>query len=150
MPRKKETPAQPVKGLRYLDQAMWPIHVAVTADQVAFDREMRRLGIDTFPICASNGATTHVFERKGHSLLMIVGLTPEYREYSWTQVAAMLAHEAVHVVQNVNDVLSPQAALGDETEAYLVQWVTQESLCFFYETGGTRRVKPRGIRETGK
>ena len=41
------------------------------------------------------------------------------------QVAAMLAHEAMHVVQRMQDDLNKGEQFDPESQAYLIQWVTQ-------------------------
>jgi hypothetical protein len=102
---------------------------------------MRRLKVrepNGFFKNAGSNATTHFFNSNGQSLAIIC-MEPQDRKRSKEQYAALLAHEATHVVQNMRDDLGD---LGREAEAYLVQQIVQEGLQIAWKTGRETKRKP--------
>lgn len=126
--------------IRYIDMGCWPYHVAFTPDPAEFDREMRRLKIkDQRALNHRADATTHFLVHDGHSPIAIIVLPyPKSRVFK-EQYAAMLAHEAVHVIQDMRDQLGE---LGCEAEAYIAQQIVQEGLQQAWKTGRSKRVRP--------
>lgn len=112
----------------------WPYFVGFTTDEEAFQRELRRLKIRT-PTQAVNdraNATTHFLVRDGGSSAAIIVMPKPTRQMSREQYAALVAHEAVHVLQDMREGLGK---LGEEAEAYIVQGIVQESLQVAWRTG---------------
>jgi hypothetical protein len=66
--------------------------------------------------------------------MAIIVMCPPSRRASKEQYASLLAHEAVHVVQEMREKLGD---LGSEAEAYLVQQIVQEGLQVAWKTGRT-------------
>lgn len=126
--------------VRYLNLGPWVYFVGFTTDEAEVDREARRLRmpgpIETVPGAA---ATTHIFTREGHPGTAIIRIVPPSRRQSREQYAAMLAHEAVHVVQDMRAMLGD---LGKEAEAYLVQFIVQSCLQIAWKTGRVQRLRP--------
>lgn len=119
----------------------WPNYVGFTTDAGAFDREMRRLKVknpDAAIAKSRSNATTHFLRSGGKSCAIIV-MQPMGRRCSKEQYAALLAHEATHVVQEMRDDLGD---LGREAEAYLVQLIVQEGLQIAWKTGRSVRFAP--------
>jgi hypothetical protein len=130
-----------VKGIHYLNLGPWPGYVGFTVSTEAFEREMRRLKVKGAGPAISNShsnATTHFLNSNGSSLALIV-MEPPSRKISKEQYAALLAHEATHVVQEMRDNLGD---LGREAEAYLVQQIVQEGLQNAWNTGRVTRRRP--------
>jgi ribosomal protein L30E len=84
-------------------------------------------------------ATTHHLVNGSDNTAIIV-MQPPTRKHSKEQYAALLAHEAVHVVQEMRAKLGD---LGSEGEAYLVQQVVQEGLQEAWKTGRVKAGRPR-------
>lgn len=55
---------------------------------------------------------------------------------------ALVAHEAMHVVQEMRKELARGESLGDEAEAYLIQQIVQEAGQFIFCTNKARRTEP--------
>lgn len=128
--------------IHYLDLGPWPGYVGFTTSADAFSREMKRLKVKDPSRFVSNersNATTHFFTNHG-SALAIICMEPPTRKRTKEQYAALLAHEATHVVQQMRDDLGE---LGKEAEAYLVQQIVQEGLQTAWKTGRVTRREPR-------
>jgi hypothetical protein len=125
----------------YMNTGPWPYFIGFTTDQDAFKREMRRLKVKepvSFFASANAAATTHSFT-SGGTAMAIVCIAPPSRKQSKEQYAALIAHEATHVVQDMRENLGD---LGREAEAYLVQQVVQEALQIAWRTNRTIRKAP--------
>jgi hypothetical protein len=128
--------------VRYVDLGIWPYFVGFTLSEAAFQREMRRLKIDRaieWVTAGGSNATTHHFSREGNNL-SILCFQPPRRRFSKEQFAAMVAHEALHAVQEMRDCLGD---LGREAEAYTLQTIVQDVLQVAWSTGRLRRLSPR-------
>lgn len=128
--------------IHYLNLGPFPGYVGFTTSNDAFQREMRRLNVKGEIGFVSNersNATTHFLSNHGKSLAIIC-MQPHSRRHSKEQYAALLAHEATHVVQEMRQDLGE---LGREAEAYLVQQIVQEGLQIAWDTGRETRRSPR-------
>jgi ribosomal protein L30E len=126
--------------VHYLNTGPWPWYIGFTTDEDAFQREMKRLHVkDAGPgvKAGSNAATHHLVN--GSTNMAIIVMCPPSRKASKEQYASLLAHEAVHVVQEMRDKLGD---LGSEAEAYLVQQIVQEGLQVAWGTNRTIRKEP--------
>ena len=127
--------------IHYLNLGPWPGYVGFTTSEDAFRREMKRLDVkdaDKWISNAHSQATTHFLNNHGTSLAIIC-MIPQPRQRTKEQYAALLAHEATHVVQQMRDDLGD---LGREAEAYLVQQIVQEGLQIAWATGRETRRAP--------
>lgn len=126
----------------YMHTGPWPYYIGFTTDPDAFAHEMKRLKVvddnDGFIKNAHSNATTHFLNNKG-SHMAIVCMEPFKRSRTREQYAALLAHEATHVIQDMREQLGP---LGSEAEAYLVQQIVQEGLQIAWKTGKAARKAP--------
>lgn len=120
--------------IKYLPMGPWPVHVGFTTSPKRFAKEMRRLGIEDVSHLAHEqaGATTHSFEHED-ALCCIITALP-IKKLDAIDYAAMIAHEAVHVVQAMREALSADDPLGSEAEAYLVQHIVRR--CVRYAMRG--------------
>lgn len=130
--------------MKWLNMGPWPYYVGFTTETAAFDREMRRLKIEQpeAAISVRSGrvdATTHFLRAGDKSATAIIVMPPHTRSYSKEQYAALLAHEATHVLQDMRECLGE---LGSEAEAYLMQMMVQEGLQTAWKSGRERRQKP--------
>lgn len=110
--------------VHYFNPGPFPVHVGFTICERAFQRELKRLNV-TQPVNFlgrhNAGATTHLFERNGKDLCAIVCLG-QIRKRTISELAAMIAHEAVHVAEAVFDSIGDKNP-SEEVMAYMVQWV---------------------------
>lgn len=127
--------------IHYFPMGPWPIYVGFTQSRKAFAREMKRLKVSGVPFLGSThaNATTHFLDKSG-ALTAIITLGST-KGASTEQVAAMIAHEAVHVAQELW-VNTGEKRPGAEAEAYLVQHVTQACLSHVFKSGLERRSAP--------
>lgn len=122
----------------------WPVFVGFTTDEAAFKRCIKRLKItDDVPFLGHirANATTHIFERNG-SLTFVITLQPVTRRQTREQVAALIAHECMHVIQEMRRELSRGGHFDDESEAYLLQHLVQHCLQEAWKTGRKRAIAP--------
>lgn len=126
--------------VRYVDLGIWPYFVGFTFCEEAFARELKRLRVTKEIVWIDDGsdACTHHLSKGGQRMSMVCIRRPQ-RRHSKEQYAAMVAHEAVHVVQEMRDELGD---LGSEAEAYTVQHIIQDVLQIAWSTGKMRRLKP--------
>lgn len=127
--------------IHYLNTGPWPWYIGFTTEEAAFQREMKRLRVkDPGPgvKSGSNAATHHLVN--GSTNMAIIVMCPPSRRASKEQYASLLAHEAVHVVQEMREKLGE---LGSEAEAYLVQQIVMEGLQVAWNTGRVTRKEPQ-------
>jgi ribosomal protein L30E len=131
----------PRPRIHYLHTGPWPWYIGFTTEEAAFQREMKRLRVkDAGPgVKAGSNAATHHLVNGSTNMALIVMHRPS-RRASKEQYASLLAHEAVHVVQEMREKLGD---LGTEAEAYLVQQIVQEGLQIAWGTGRTVRKEPQ-------
>jgi hypothetical protein len=128
--------------IRYFNMGAWPVYVGFTSSDKAFQAEMKRLAVEEpgkFLSRAGANATTHYLDNDGTlTCIITIGCT---KGGSKSQVAALIAHEAVHVVQEMWSHLG-ETNPGREQEAYLVQQITQECLQELWSPRSERRTEP--------
>jgi hypothetical protein len=124
----------------YCHMGPWPIYVGFTTSKKAFAKEMKRLDAGKTAFLARSGAnaTTHHL-RKDNSTCCIITL--DKTGGSTEQIAALIAHEAVHVAQELWENIGEDSP-GRESEAYLVQHIVQFCLQIALDTGRTRKTNP--------
>lgn len=131
--------------VRYFHMGQWPCYVGFTTSEEAFDAEMKRLNITPPPAWIAtphSAATAHYFTNR--DMLTIIVCIRRERRRSREQVAALLAHESLHVVQQMEQWFYPSGRFDDESAAYLLQYLVQS---FLYEyskpgEGSSRSVEP--------
>lgn len=125
----------------YFNMGQWPLFVGFTTSRKAFAREVKRLGNPTVKFLASDhsSATMHTFVEDGSTVCIIAMEKPAGR--SNEQVAGMIAHEAVHVAQELWARIGEREP-GREAEAYLVQMIVQCCLQEAWKTGRVRKDRP--------
>lgn len=132
------------KRVSYLHPGPYPVYIGFTDCPQAFAREVKRLKIDDPPQMLGHeraNMTTHIFENKG-TLCFIIAAQPYTRKVSREQYAALIAHEAMHVVQEMQRELARGNVFDDESGAYLLQHITQHCLQQAWQTGRVRKTTP--------
>lgn len=79
---------------------------------------------------------------EGGSATFNLAIEPWTRKRSREQYAALVAHECVHVIQEIKEEYSPTQPLGVESEAYLMQYLVQEALQLAFESKKHRSTEP--------
>lgn len=138
-------PAVDAPCLRYFHMGQWPCYVGFTASQAEYDAKMQRLKVDDpspWITGAHSHATTHFLTNR--DMLTIIVCIQRDRRRSIEQVASLLAHEALHVVQAMEEQFYPSGRFDHESAAYLLQYLTQQ---FLYEyrkpgKGSSRSICP--------
>lgn len=128
-------------AIDYLPIGVYPLFVGFTMSKKAYLKEMKRLEIvNPSPFLSDNSnATCHHFVGKTGRVSVIAMKRPTGVNVG--QVAGLIAHEAVHVVQRLWDEIG-ETDPGHEAEAYLVQTITQGCLALALNTGRERRRCP--------
>lgn len=135
----------PPKGMHYFNIGPWPGYVGFTTSQKAFAKEMKRLKVgDDIPFVATAqaNATTHFLHHHGKTTAIICMPAFDDGAHSREQYAALVAHEAMHIIQQMQEDLARGKTLGSEAEAYLIQQIVQECLQIAWKTGMITRRKP--------
>jgi hypothetical protein len=128
----------------YLNPGPYPVYIGFTTSTDAFQRELKRLKVPGDHRAIQHeraNATTH-FLTSGTSLTCIIVMQPPTPRISKEQYAALVAHEALHVVQEMERELYSGKRFDDESEAYLLQHIVQHCLQEAWRTGRSRRSKP--------
>ena len=134
----------PSEGIRYFNMGPWPVFVGFTTSEEAFAKEMERLKIEGVNFLARerSHATVHILERSG-SLTFIIAIEPfNPRRATREMYAALIAHEAMHVIQEMQTELAKGETLGKEAKAYLIQQIVQECLQDAWASNKTRATEP--------
>ncbi len=133
----------PPKGIRYLNLGPWPGYLGFTTSEKAFNKEMKRLGIQGAPsfLAHENAhATTHFFV---NPIAVIITIVPyDAKERTREAYAGLVAHEAMHVIQEMQAQLASGKSLGHEAEAYLMQQIVQECLQDAWGSPLVRQIEP--------
>ena len=131
--------------IRYFHMGQWPCYVGFTTSEEAFDAEMKRLCISPAPgwiATPHSHATTHFLTNR--DMLTIIVTMQRTKRRSREQIASLIAHEALHVVQEMEDWFYPSGRFDDESAAYLLQYLVQ-SFLYEYRSPGkntNRSVEP--------
>lgn len=103
-------------------------HVGICFNDRDFQRELRRLKVPSHNwgswLTEGALATTHHLTSEKGSRASIV-CTPIRPEWEGVEVATLLVHEAVHVVQEYFEWIG-EAQVGKETQAYAIQSVSAQ------------------------
>lgn len=135
---------RPAKGMKYLHMGPWPGFVGLCFDEKVFHKEMERLGLKqkvNFLGSDHASATLHHFVSRGGSVCQILALG-SVKGRTKEQVAGLIAHEAVHVIQNMQEDIAGGKSLGGEAEAYLVQMIVQEALQSLWKSNKVQVTEP--------
>jgi hypothetical protein len=130
--------------VHYLNPGPFPVHIGFTTCEKAFNREVKRIGVNgevEFLASEIANATTHFFRNDHNSLCCIITMPPQTDDKSREQYAALLAHEGLHVVQEMRE-LNRSEPFDHETEAYLLQMIVQEFLQVAWNSDNRRMVAP--------
>lgn len=133
-------------SVEWANMGQWPVYLGFTMSPDDFNEALKRMEVEQdVPFLGRSGAnaTTHIFERHG-TLTFIVTLQKPARRISKEQVAAIIAHEAMHVVQCMTRELAQGVRFDDESEAYLLQHIVQHCLQVAWNTGRARSTVPDG------
>lgn len=131
-------------SVEWANMGQWPVYLGFTMSPDDFAEAVKRMDIEQdvpFLGRAGANATTHTFERRG-TLTFIITLEKSTRRHSKEQVAALIAHEAMHVVQQMTRELAQGLRFDDESEAYLLQHIVQHCLQIAWDTGRVRSTVP--------
>jgi hypothetical protein len=129
--------------VEWLDRTMitLPLYYVLCTTKKMFDAETKRLGVvgGNFISNEHSHATTHFIESKDNRLCAIVTMDmTECRKRDQVVVFGLLIHEAVHIIQKAFERIGEHSP-GDETEAYAVQWVSQQLLRSYVKQFKSRR-----------
>lgn len=134
--------------MHWLNMGPWPVYLGFTTSRKAFKAEMKRLGVKEHrPFVGKNGeAATHVMVLNGATIIIVTVKKPTKKGLPWECKAGLIAHEATHVVQYIREKVhgSTGETLGDETEAYLVQYIVEDFLQVMYKINRQRPNQPPG------
>jgi hypothetical protein len=105
-----------------------PIYYCLITTEALWKKELKRLGIsnDHEPILNGADATTHFLEKDGREIAIV---TMFNRKMDLLQAHALLAHEAVHIWQEIKKNIGEDFPSA-EFEAYSIQRLSQN---LFYE-----------------
>lgn len=122
--------------MHWFNSGQWPCYIGFTTNRTAWRNECKRLGLGRLPFVVGHGnAMCRTIEGNRGGLMVVITAVKPSKRVSWEAYAAMIAHEAVHAMQFIKERYSANEPLGVETEAYLVQYITQECLQVAYNTG---------------
>lgn len=122
----------------------WPGFIGLVFDEKAFYAEMKRLDIKkpgNFLGSERAHATMHHLVSKGGQVVYLLALG-SVKGRSKEMVAGLVAHEAIHIIQQMQEDIAGGDSLGREAEAYLVQMIVQEALQSLWKSNKVRRLEP--------
>jgi hypothetical protein len=135
---------RPAKGMKYLQMGPWPGFIGLCFDERVFRNEMKRLKVkepgNFLGSKLANATLHHLVSNSGQVVyLLTLGST---KGRTKEQVAGLVAHEAMHVIQQMQEDIAGGKSLGHEAEAYLVQMIVQEALQSLWKSNKVRRTEP--------
>jgi len=115
-------------AITYLNGVFFPVHVGVAFNETDYLREMKRMVVENPPDFHGSAASMKSFRDKKGALTLIVCFDPiKHRRLHRNQNVSLIAHECVHVSDAIFEQIEEHKP-GDETRAYLVQYLLQEIL----------------------
>jgi hypothetical protein len=111
--------------IHYFATGSWPVYFGFTTKKKEYDKEVKRIKVkEPRPwVTPGSNATTHVLLRYDH--VTIIVCLKRKKGISKSQLAALLAHEAAHVWNEVCDAMKGECPKG-EHQAYGIQWIVQQ------------------------
>jgi hypothetical protein len=136
-----------MKEFEWLDRVLIisPVLYALCLTQEAFTKELKRLKIkvsqeDSLFLIKGARATTHTFAMDNDAVVCIVCM-PIDLALSEVEVYATLTHEAVHVWQEIKQVLGEEKP-GIEQEAYSIESIAYRLMHSYYKNN--KKLKGKG------
>jgi len=132
--------------ITYFHMGQWPVYVGFTTSPKAFRKELKRLGIKRdvpFAARARADAATHYLTSEYGKTCCIITM-PSCGKRSHSQYAALVAHEAMHVIQEMHRELNNDRPFGDEADAYLIQCIVQNCLQEAFQENLVTAYEPSG------
>lgn len=115
-------------AITYLNGVFFPVFVGVAFCEKDYLREMKRIGVVNPPDFHCSPASMKSLTNKQGKLTVIVCFDPiKHCRLHQNQNVSLIAHEAVHVSDAIFKQIGEHTP-GEETRAYLVQYVLQEIL----------------------
>lgn len=119
-------------GVYYINPLYWPGFFCFCPNARAWKAELTRLGHPNDPYPTSDGHC-RILHKDGKALCIVTVAEKTDENCDAIQIAALLAHEAVHVWQVMRDAMGERSP-GVEQEAYSIQHITQELLNAYQKT----------------
>jgi len=128
--------------VEYLHPGQWPVSIGFTTSPEAFDAEMKRLDVQNpWPFKAEGAAAAmHGFKGQDGDRFIICCEKPS-RHIPKHVYAALVAHEALHVVQEMERLLFPSGRFDDESAAYLLHYIVEHCLQCIWPSKLERSIK---------
>lgn len=144
--KKKAETEDGTESVEWIHMGQWPCFVGFTTNEAAFKKERSRLGLDEdlpFLQHESAAATTwRVTHKTLNGICYLVTIQPPTRKVSKESYASMVAHEAMHIIQYMQDDYASGERLGYEAEAYLMQYLVMMMLGNAWNSKYTKAEKP--------
>jgi len=130
--------------IHWMHTGQWPCYIGFTTSSEAFDKCMKRMKVhDAGPwIIPGSHATTHELVKSDGQMTLLICINRPSRKQSKEQYAALVAHEALHVVQAVEERFYNRDRMDRENASYLLQYIVQHCLQHAWVTNRTRKTKP--------
>jgi len=117
-------------GIYSFEMGAIPMEVVVCFTESQFRTALRKRKAE-YPDCGltvNGSATTHFFNAPGGRLLTVIAMCAKTAgEHGPIEIAGLLTHEAVHVMQECRRWMREDEP-GAEWEAYTVQYVAQNAM----------------------
>lgn len=117
----------------WCDRGFQPLYYGFCPDEAAWKREMKRLKVEC-PYPTTDGRCTSFDNAKGGDKCILVTIAKHIdRKHDKVAIAALVAHEAVHVWQHVKEAMG-ETEPSREFEAYAVQHIFLQLLSAYSKT----------------
>ena len=116
--------------INWLDRGLIlnPLYFSLCTSEVLLQKELKKLKCKMdFGITKGKDATTNFLKNEKNETVAFVCLYNH--KYDLQQIHAMLAHEAVHIWQEIKEIMGEEKP-SKEFEAYSIQQISQQ---LFYE-----------------
>lgn len=105
----------------------YPVRILFVPNAAAWADVFGQMGVnEEYPTAAAR-MTAISSTDAGHPRIIVITVNERMESMPWDQIVCAMAHECVHVLQEVEDFVG--GSLGDEGQAYLVQdllyWLTR-------------------------
>lgn len=111
----------------------FPLWYAYVPDEKAWNREMKRLGVKNEPYPTKMGRMTLLTDDTGKTIALVTLNHEIAKEHTEAEVAALIAHESMHVWQEIMSAIGEQTP-SQEFAAYALQTIFHELYSGYLET----------------
>lgn len=136
----------PLAKTVWLDRGWQPVFIGFCPSEVAWKREMKRMGVRGQPYPDTDARAT-TFDKDGRVCVIVTLRDGVEQHHSRVEIAGLLCHEATHVWQTVRQAMADPGQPSVEFEAYSMQAIFQGLYSAWLDTRAPKELLAAAARK---